>query len=152
MSRTEEILDEVQAQCRERGVRLTAKRQHVLSTLIESGAALSAYELADLCNEGEEHAIPVMSVYRILEFFQQEQFVHKLHVANKFIACSHIVCDHDHGVSQFLICSRCHDVSEILVENKVMNALEQTVRDAGYTMLAPQLEMNCLCSNCATAA
>ena len=139
-------------QCKERGVRLTPKRKQILRGLLQSQTALSAYELADYCSKKSGQTIPAMSVYRILDFLQGEQLVHKLNVANKYVACSHIACDHDHEVPQFLICSKCLRVEEISVKQSTIKALQRNVLEAGFHLLTPQLEMNCLCDTCMNSA
>jgi Fur family zinc uptake transcriptional regulator len=102
----------------------------------------------DFCNSEYEQALPAMSVYRILDFLQEQHLVHKLNLANKYVACAHITCNHDHGVPQFLICGKCQKVEEISVAKSTINALRRSVHDAGYELLSPQLEMNCICADC----
>lgn len=149
MSDVQHILNHAEAQCRERGTRLTDKRKQVLSGLLGSGKALSAYELVDYCREEFGENIPAMSVYRILDFLQEEHLVHKLSLANKYVACSHITCDHAHEVPQFLICQQCSEVQEISISRSIIEKLEKNVEDANYRLLSTQVELNCLCKACA---
>ena len=148
----ESVIDEAEQRCRGRGARLTAKRKQVLAGLLHAKSALSAYELVDYCRSEYGYAIPAMSVYRILDFLESQHLVHKLNLANKYVACAHIACDHDHAVPQFLICSRCQRVEEINVSAATIDALQRSVRDAGFELVSPQLEMNCLCEDCKTDA
>ena len=99
MTRLQHILNHAEQQCLDNGSRLTEKRKKVLSGLLQSDRALSAYELVDYCNETYNESFAAMSVYRILEFLEQEQLVHKLNLANRYVACVHITCDHQHAVS-----------------------------------------------------
>ena len=142
------VINQAEQRCKEQGVRLTEKRKQVLSGLLNSDTALSAYELADYCRNEYGHAIPAMSVYRILNFLQEQHLVHKLNLANKYVACAHISCNHDHGVPQFLICSKCQRVEEISVASATIDAIKRSVDEAGYQLVSPQLEMNCLCGDC----
>ena len=135
-------------QCIENGTKLTQKRKAVLLGLLKSNQALSAYELSDLCKEELGEPLPPMSVYRILDFLESEQLVHKLKLANRFVACVHITCDHQHAVPQFLICTNCYRVSEISIKESTLRALQKNVADAGYKLVSPQIEMNCLCDEC----
>ncbi len=148
MASVEEVLEHVERQCKQRGVRLTAKRKQVLSGLIQAETAMSAYELADYCQETFGQALPAMTVYRILDFLEAEQFVHKLNVASKYIACSHIACDHEHEVPQFLICSRCLKVREVSIPKATVDTLQSNAKQAGFVLATPQFEMNCLCEAC----
>ena len=148
MNNVDAIIEHAENHCKSNGSRLTAKRKLVLSTLVKSEKALSAYDVIDLCKKEFNENIPAMSVYRILEFLETEKLVHKLNLANKFIACSHIACGHDHGVSQFLICDKCNYVKEINIKKSTMLDLQNDVLHAGFQMLSSQLEMNCICNNC----
>ena len=149
MPSIQKIISHAEEQCRNRGSRLTEKRKQGLSGLIESGKALSAYELIDYCREQYGEAIPAMSVYRILDFLQGEQLVHKLDIANKYVACSHITCGHDHGVPQFLICSACGQVEEVTIDRSLINKLKKNVEAVKFELLSTQIELNCLCGSCA---
>lgn len=137
--------------CKNHGARLTPKRKQVLSSLIQSEKALSAYDLISLFEQDCGEKIPAMSVYRILEFLENEHLVHKLNLANKYVACSHITCDHEHGVPQFLICNACNQVKEITIDKSTINELKNNVENAGFQLVSPQLEMNCICNTCSAA-
>lgn len=45
------LISAAELRCAQRGVKLTARRREVLAALIESGGALSAYDLLDRCNK-----------------------------------------------------------------------------------------------------
>ena len=143
------IIDKAESQCRAHGVKLTQKRKQVLQGLLEADKALSAYELADYCQATFGHTMPAMSVYRILDFLKQQQLVHELKLANKYVACSHIACSHSHDVAQFLICGQCQRVEEISISKSTMQSLEKSVAEAGFSLQSPQIEMNCICDKCA---
>jgi len=51
MNSTEEILQRAEQKCRSHGSRLTIKRKYILSGLVMSGKAMSAYELVDFCQK-----------------------------------------------------------------------------------------------------
>lgn len=135
--------------CRVSGARLTEKRKNVLAVLLRSGKPLSAYEITEHYQRDHGEPIPAMSVYRMLEFLAEETLVHKLNSENKYLACSHIACDHHHQTPQFLICSGCRKVSEIAVKPEVFAALQETVQGAGFRLQSSQLELDCLCNDCA---
>lgn len=148
MQDVEAVLAHAEQSCKANGARFTGKRRKVLSSLLQSERALSAYELVEHCQRDFGEALPAMSVYRILDFLEQEELVHKLRLANKYVACSHIACNHAHAVPQFLICTSCQKVQEISIAKQVVQELQQNVENVGYRLLSPQLEMSCLCDNC----
>lgn len=142
------ILHRAEDMCSHSGGRLTEKRKRILALLLQSSTPLSAYEVADAYNRTAEANMPPMSVYRILDFLEAQLLVHKLDSANKYIACSHIACDHAHQVPQFLICSQCQRVKEIAIPKKIVDELEKQVQESGYKMVNSQLELQCVCESC----
>ncbi len=148
MSTVQTIIEHAERHCQEHGARLTNKRKQVLSGLLKSDKALSAYELVEYCKAEFGETIPAMSVYRILDFLQGEHLVHKLNLANKYVACSHIISDHAHEIPQFLICGQCRRVKEISISKSTISKLRHGVEEAGFQLVSPQLEMNCVCENC----
>jgi len=149
MDKVDQIVSHAEQYCQNNGTRLTQKRKQVLSALVRSAKALSAYDLIASCEQYFGEKIAAMSVYRILDFLVKINLVHKLKLANKYVACSHISCDHAHRVAQFLICGNCHQVKEIHVDNALMAELKNNVECAGFHLVSPQLEMNCICDQCA---
>lgn len=152
MASISKVLNHAEKTCSAHGARLTEKRKMVLTGLLKSKTPLSAYELVDFCRDEFDETLPAMSVYRILEFLEKENLVHKLHLANKYIACSHISCDHAHEVPQFLICGGCGVVKEIGIKKALVDSLKQNVEQAGFHLSSPQLELHCLCQSCADKA
>lgn len=145
------IIQQAEDYCRANGARLTPKRKQILTGLIESKKALSAYELIDFCQQRFDVKMPAMSVYRILEFLEDQHLVHKLNLANKYVACNHVGCDHPGSVPQFLICRNCSKVKEISINQSTISQLSETAKNAGYDLYTPQVELNCLCESCITA-
>ena len=145
---TKKALQQAESYCKSRGSRLTEKRRQVLTGLLDSKKALSAYELADYCREELGYQLPVMSVYRILEVLGEEDLVHRLSLAKKYVACAHIACKHDHEIPQFLICTNCSGVQEVSIDAKLIQSLNKSVTDAGFHLTSQQLEFDCLCGDC----
>ena len=87
-------------------------------------------------------------MYRILDFLESEDLVHKLNLAKKYVACSHITCKHPHQVPQFLICKRCYKVQEIRIDAALVQSLKNHIDEAGYSLASQQLEFDCLCADC----
>lgn len=152
MGIVKQLIDQAEQRCKENGSRLTEKRKMVLSLLLKSDKALSAYELVGAYKTEFGDALPAMSVYRILKFLIDERLVHKLVLVNKYVACEHISCEHDHAESQFLICSQCQKVKEISVSKATMEALRKNVNNVGFHLASPQLEMKCICQDCLASA
>ena len=143
-----QVLQQAEKNCHDQGARLTPKRRYVLELLLSAEYPLSAYEIASLYQQQTEKKIPAMSVYRMLDFLIEQGLVHKLSSTNKYIACSHIACDHDHQTPQFLICDQCHDVQEIGIDTRLITALKESIAAKQFQLKSPQLELHGLCEAC----
>jgi len=141
-------LEQVEAHCNSLGIRLTEKRRQVLFRLVQSEKALSAYDIISLHQGEYGESLPAMSVYRILGFLESFNLVHKLKLANKYVACVHLLCDHSHQLSQFLICVVCSKVSEVSITPQITKQLRDQVVTAGFELASPQIELNCICNAC----
>lgn len=148
MGQFQSIIDRAEQRCKEHGARLTVKRKQVLFSLLKSARAMSAYELIEYYQVEFDASLPAMSVYRILEFLEGQELIHKLNLANKYVACTHIACHHDHEVPQFVICDRCSAVKEITLRQETLAQLKANIESVGFTLVSPQLEMNCICNLC----
>jgi len=142
------VMTFAEQKCLQEGIRFTKRRKQVLSVLIEADIALSAYEIAEICNAGSDSIMPAMSVYRILDLFQEQNLIHKLDIANKYVCCAHISCSHEHDNSQFLICGSCRHVEEISLSDDAVQALQAAASAAGFDAISPQLEIKGRCSRC----
>ncbi|WP_096085701.1 Fur family transcriptional regulator [Agaribacterium haliotis] len=146
--RIEQALVRAEHDCVQAGQRLTSKRKHILQLLLEARAPLSAYEIIDRYAEAFGTKLPAMSVYRMLQFLADNKLAHKLETTNQYLACSHIACEHEHSVPQFLICDKCHKVEELGLRRELVDELHNSVARSGFTLVSQQLELHGLCSSC----
>ncbi|MFD2167688.1 Fur family transcriptional regulator [Thalassotalea euphylliae] len=135
--------------CEKRNARLTNKRKAVLSVMLESNKALSAYEMIERFEKRFDEQLRPMSAYRILDFLESMDLIHRLNIANKFVACSHITCDSEHELSQFLVCQKCQRVEEVALKKAKFVELNKNITQAGFRLVSPQIEFNCICPLCA---
>jgi Fur family zinc uptake transcriptional regulator len=144
----EKAISVAEQKCADRGIRFTRRRKQVLAVLIKADAALSAYEIAELCDAEGDSKMPAMSVYRILELLEDGHLIHRLELANKYVSCSHISCSHKHKQSQFLICDSCRHVEEIDLCSEAVDALRVAASAAGFNSISSQLEIKGWCAQC----
>jgi Fur family zinc uptake transcriptional regulator len=144
----EEIIKKSQEACALAGAKLTSKRKNVLIVLLASTTPLSAYEIVERYKAQFQESLPVMSVYRMLDFLIQEKLVHKLETASQYMSCAHIACDHQHETPQFLICDRCGNVKEVGIKKRIMDELERSIRSTGFALAHRQLELHGVCRHC----
>ena len=147
----EKLINKSQEVCVSGGTKLTQKRKNVLMVLLASTTPLSAYEVYDRYKAQFQESLPVMSIYRILDFLIQEKLVHKLETAGQYMSCAHIACDHQHETPQFLICDRCGSVKEVGIKKSIIEELESSIRSTGFTLAHQQLELHGVCARCQTS-
>ena len=150
MNRIDSLIKEAEQHCKRRGTRLTIKRQMILRCLLLQKRPTSAYGIKSYLKKEHGEEMPATSIYRILSFLQENLLVHKLQAHNKFIACAHIACKHEHGTPQFLICQKCETVKEIDSPKALIEELQKDIQRSNFQLISPQLEMLCICNECQT--
>lgn len=148
MNHVDQALQKAHSECSRSGLRLTDKRCNVLKVLLQAREPLSAYDIADHYRSEIGESLSAMSAYRMLDFLLQAGLAHKLETTNQYVACSHITCDHEHQVPQFLICDRCHTVKEVGVRRQLLHELKASIESSGFVLSSQQLELHGLCQRC----
>ncbi len=137
-------LSAAEAACATRKVQLTPVRRRVLEILLESHAAMGAYDvLARLDAEGLGSKPPI--AYRALTFLVEQGFVHRIERLNAFIACAHPGANHDPA---FMICRGCGKVAEALAGE----ALGSEAESSGFRIEQTVIEAEGLCPGCQEGA
>ncbi|WP_220347658.1 Fur family transcriptional regulator [Thalassotalea euphylliae] len=142
-------IEQAEQSCRHSGERLTKKRKQVLSVLLQADKAVSAYELIELYSEHYQQTLAPMSAYRILDFLASVHLAHRLNIANKYVACAYIGCEHSHELPQFIVCQQCQRVDELSACSANLAALTDEIKQTGYQLNSPQIELTGTCQACA---
>lgn len=148
------LLDRAAQLCGRRGVRLTELRRHVLGLILESASPTGAYDLLDRLRASRAGAVPP-TVYRALDFLQQQGFVHRIERLSAFVGCIEEGVAgpdgsaHQHA-AQFLICRNCRRVTEI-EDHAVAQALTRAARRVGFSVAGATIEAEGQCASCAEA-
>ena len=129
--------------CAQRGVRLTPLRRRVLQLVWRSHEPVKAYDLLQYLQSEKKGAAPP-TIYRALDFLQEQGFVHKLESLNAYIGCSEP--GHNES-SQFLICNECGVVVE-LDDDEIGNVIDEKSQQRGFTPSQLTLEIKGLCDRC----
>ena len=133
-------LASAEARCRAEGLRLTPTRRRVLEILLESHAAMGAYDVLDrLSAEGLGSRPPV--AYRALAFLTGHGFAHRIERLNAYVACARPGASHEPA---FLICTGCGAVAEAAARP----ALGAPAREAGFRIARTVVEAEGLCPGC----
>ena len=148
--RTAKLLDRAEAVCEQRGVRLTGLRRQVLGLVLDAGGPAGAYELLDRLRERRGAAAPP-TVYRALEFLQEQGLVHRVERLSAFVGCVEEL-GHAHAhPAQFLICRNCGRVTEI-EDHDLADALAAAAKRVGFAVVGATIEAEGLCATCGKAA
>ncbi len=132
------------AACQARGVQFTPVRRRVLEILLESHAAMGAYDVLDRLNsEGLGSKPPI--AYRALTFLVDQGFVHRIERLNAFVACALPGSDH---APAFLICRSCGTVAE--GDAAPGGPLTAQATQAGFRIEQTVVEAQGLCPACQT--
>lgn len=137
------FLAEAETLAAERGQRMTKIRRKVLRLLLESDEPSKAYDL--LANLDGEGAAKPPTVYRALDFLQEQGLAHKIESLNAYVACGHT--SHKHS-AVFLICETC-GAAEELHAVATNEALRAETAAAGFTVRQAVIEARGTCRACA---
>jgi Fur family zinc uptake transcriptional regulator len=139
-------LRQAQQLCKANGQRLTSIRELVLKLIWQSHKPLGAYDLLPAIAEAGFNSAPP-TVYRALDFLQEQGLVHRLASLNAFIGCSHP--DHFHQ-GYFLICQACGTTAE-LESTALQTSIQSFAADAGFSVEQENIEILGRCPNCQEA-
>ncbi|MGH1539428.1 MAG: Fur family transcriptional regulator [Arenicella sp.] len=142
------LINRIEQQCQLNGIRLTSKRRRIMMVLLQVNRALSAYDIAEQYKRQYKESIPVMSAYRMLDFLTHYELAHKLVSINRYIACSHAACKHDHQQTQFLICNICEAVQEINASNNAVQAISDASKKVLFSVAQAHIELHGTCQTC----
>jgi Fur family zinc uptake transcriptional regulator len=140
---TERLVRKAEKLCQARGARMTSTRKEVFNILAQQDGSIGAYDLLDQLKLMVPNAKPP-TIYRALDFLQEQGFVHKITSSNSFVLCSHF--DHQHPV-QMLICESCGNVQEIQSAG-VYEELQHQAEGQGFLVQEQTIEAHGLCAKC----
>ena len=138
-----DVVQKLQAYCKENGERVTAPRQHVLEIISSADVPITAYDVLDKLADHLNKPKPP-TVYRALEFLSDHGFVHRIESLNAYKACEE---NHRHNGSQFMICTNCGRVEEIHMCHMPGSVRAEALKK-NFTPDSWSLELKGLCSSC----
>jgi len=139
------FLHYAQELCAERGMRLTPQRAEVLAIIATADRPLGAYDILQLLQQAHPGAAPP-TVYRALDFLQQQGLIHRLASLQAYLVCDH---PHHNHQGQFLICSDCGKVKE-MEDASIQHSLDRAASQADFQMNSEIVEIVGRCGHCRT--
>jgi Fur family zinc uptake transcriptional regulator len=151
---TESLLERAAARCTQRGAKLTDLRRLVLGLILDAQAPTGAYDLLEALR-GRRGAAAPPTVYRALDFLQEQGLVHRVERLAAFVGCvdaldteAAAAADGHAHAAQFLICRRCGHVTEI-DDHALAEALAAAAGRVGFRVSGATVEAEGLCAACA---
>ena len=126
------------------GVRLTELRRRVLEIVWRSHAAMKAYDILNQLDVYIGSAKPP-TVYRALQFLQENGLVHRLDSLNAYIGCAHPSERHS---GKFFICTLCGRVREFSLD-ALQALVHEAASKANFQVHRQSLEVLGCCTSCA---
>lgn len=142
----EDFLLQADNLCIKRKQRFTDLRKQVLSLICRSEQPLGAYALLDLMKDAGRSAAPP-TVYRALDFLQEQGFVHRLASNNTYLACAHPQQQHE---AVFLVCKQCGATQELHTDG-IYKAVESRAKKVSFKVEHASVEVVGLCAHCQAA-
>ena len=139
----EDFLLQAETLCCKRKQRFTDLRKQVLSLVCRSEQPLGAYALLDLMKDSGRSAAPP-TVYRALDFLQEQGFVHRLASNNTYLACAHPQHQHE---AVFLVCTQCGYTQELHTDG-IYRAVESRAKKVDFQVQHTSVEVAGLCAHC----
>ena len=139
-------LDSAESICAARGERLTALRRQVLELVWRDHHPVGAYDLLAAMQLQAGRKVAPPTVYRALDFLQQQGLVHRIESLNAYVGCRAPGRPHD---VQFMICRACGTAVE-LADRRVAAALDAAAQSAGFAIDSRVVEVSGRCARCAS--
>lgn len=139
----EKLLNKAYEHCVKNGHRFTEPRERVLKILIEEAKPLSAYDILRKLSDQIENPKPP-TVYRAIQFWHQEGFVHCIDSLKAYVVCLH---SHHIGQAQFLVCNQCDFVQELECDLDFSSVMLAT-NEFQFSIVSCTVEIKGLCFQC----
>ena len=102
------------------GARMTKARKAVIECLEGAREPLSAREiLDDVSKQHPTLKVDPVTIYRILERFEEYSLVHQVAPSGRYLPCTHLRCGQSYHV--LLRCSQCQKVQEEHIPSQVIS-------------------------------
>ena len=125
------------------GISLTPIRQRVLELIWQDHEPVKAYDILDKLKQSKSSSAPP-TVYRALEFLQDEGLVHKIESLNAYIGCGNPRNTHK---GQFFICHDCGFVAE-LDDDEIRRLFQKKAKRFGFEINDEIVEIKGYCQEC----
>lgn len=141
----DQAIKQAQVRLKQAGLRITRPRMVVLELLLQTRVPMSPYRIHEqLTSAGKK--VDVVSVYRVLETLQEIGLVHRIGMADGYLACA---LGHTHAhEGQYFQCSHCGEVVELDLAREVVSKMREELADKGFVIEDLNVELSGRCAGC----
>jgi len=129
--------------CIKNDLRFTDLRKKVFSIILQNHEPSKAYDILNILQKEDSSAKPA-TVYRTLDFLLEYGLIHKLHISNSYVTCSHPL---KHKRCSFLICDKCNEVKE-LCDKDLASKLNSLGSKNNFQIKDAIVEIKGICNLC----
>lgn len=129
--------------CVKNDLRFTDLRKKVFSIILQNHKPAKAYDILNILQKEDSSAKPA-TVYRTLDFLLEFGLIHKLHILNSYITCSHPL---KHKKCSFLICNNCSEVRECCDKDLTLQ-LQKIGSKNDFQIEDTMVEIRGICNSC----
>jgi Fur family zinc uptake transcriptional regulator len=140
---TQDAFEKAREICVKQGLRFTDLRQKVFSIILQNHQTSKAYDILNILQKEDSSAKPA-TVYRTLDFLLEHGLIHKLHISNSYVNCSHPLT---HKRCSFLICNKCNEVRECC-DKSLANQIEKIGLKNDFQVEDVAVEIRGICNMC----
>jgi Fur family zinc uptake transcriptional regulator len=130
--------------CSAQTLEMTPIRQVLLEHLWEHHAPAKAYDMIEVLRQKGIGSPKPPTVYRAIDFLEQQGLVHKIHALNAYVPCHH---PGRHKACQFLICDACGDAKEFC-DTELSALIPAKAKELGFQPRASVVEVFGMCKKC----
>lgn len=129
--------------CNNNNIRFTKLRQKIFAIICNDHKPSKAYDILKILQTEDQSAKPI-TVYRTLDFLMEHNLVHKLHISNSYVSCTHPM---KHQKCSFLICNDCLKVTECC-NKTITEQIDKIGNDNNFKIDDTIIEIQGTCNEC----
>ena len=130
-----------------RGLKATKSRIAVLHCLESNKHPLSPKNMQEKIKNTHNTSMDMVSIYRILETFQQNRLIHYVHPAKGFMLCQHLGCKN--GAHILTYCQTCKQSQEVEVPFEMLDSMKWYLKTVcQFTPKDHFFQMEGYCNHC----
>lgn len=130
--------------CKERGLRFTPRRRQVLEALLACNGPVSAYGLIRMLEHRLGRRINPPTIYRALEFLQEQALVIRIETRNAFLPAHGPGGEH---VGAYFLCDSCDMVQKVDLPD-LHREVADCARQLGFDVGRRIIELQGTCADC----